>query len=292
MKALRITAKQLARWPLDQPDREDDKEERGRVLVIGGCREMPGAVMLAAEAALRAGAGKLQIATVADVACAVAVAIPESRVIGLPSDRAGNIRRATSSLREAAQRADAVLIGPGMLVSRSTSSLVTTLLRDAARRPPRERPTFVLDAGALAADLAPIGDGTRVILTPHAGELSAMSGAPRVDIENTAAASAHACATRLRCVTVLTGATTHLALAEGPLYALREGDVGLGTSGSGDVLAGIIAGLAARGIAPERAAAWGVFAHAHAGRALAARIGRVGFLARELSAEVPRLLGG
>ena len=289
---IRITAKRLAQWPLEQPDRDDDKDGRGRVLVIGGCREIPGAVILSAEAALRAGAGKLQIATVADVACAVAVTMPEARVIGLPADRAGNIKGATTALKESVSHADAVLVGPGMFVSRATSALVSTLLEHASRLPLRDQPTFVLDAGALAADLAPMRDGARVILTPHAGEMAALSGAPRCDIESDAAGSAHACASRLRCVTVLKGATTHLSLPDGTLYSMREGDVGLGTSGSGDVLAGIIAGLAARGIAPERAAAWGVFAHARAGQVLAKRMARVGFLARELLAEVPRVLDG
>jgi NAD(P)H-hydrate repair Nnr-like enzyme with NAD(P)H-hydrate dehydratase domain len=65
----------------------------------------------------------------------------------------------------------------------------------------------------------------------------------------------------------------------------------LGTSGSGDVLAGLIAGLAARGAAPEQAAVWGVWLHARAGKRLSQRLGTVGFLAREIAAEVPALLG-
>ena len=76
-KPLLITPKLLRRMPLPQPDEEGDKEERGRVLVVGGSREMPGAVILAATAALRAGAGKLQIATCRSIAQSVAVAVPE-----------------------------------------------------------------------------------------------------------------------------------------------------------------------------------------------------------------------
>ncbi|MDB5842184.1 MAG: NAD(P)H-hydrate dehydratase, partial [Herminiimonas sp.] len=79
-----LNVEALRNWPLPLPDSDGDKEQRGHILVIGGSRQMPGAVILAASAALRAGAGKLVIATGASVAQLVALAIPESRVIGLP----------------------------------------------------------------------------------------------------------------------------------------------------------------------------------------------------------------
>src|SRR5881398_3354369 len=86
----RLIAPRLLRdWPLPQPDAAGDKEARGRVLVIGGSPEMPGAVVLAATAAARAGAGKLQIATCRSVAPHVAVAVPEARVFALPETRTG-----------------------------------------------------------------------------------------------------------------------------------------------------------------------------------------------------------
>ena len=79
-----ITPRLLRQWPLPQPGDEADKEERGRILVVGGAPEMPGAVILAATAALRAGAGKLRIATCRSVAPLVAAAVPEARVKALP----------------------------------------------------------------------------------------------------------------------------------------------------------------------------------------------------------------
>src|SRR5687767_3201139 len=89
----------LRQWPLPMPDEQGDKEQRGSVLIVGGSREMPGAIILAAEAALRAGAGKLAIATGQSVAQLVALAIPESRVIGLrETDGGGFTEDAASDL--------------------------------------------------------------------------------------------------------------------------------------------------------------------------------------------------
>ena len=105
----------LRRWPLPQPDADEDKEQRGRVLVIAGSREMPGALILAANAALNAGAGKLTVATAASVARLVATALPEARVIELAETDAGGIdRSAVERVRELLAHVDAVLIGPGM----------------------------------------------------------------------------------------------------------------------------------------------------------------------------------
>jgi len=88
-------------------------------------------------------------------------------------------------------------------------------------------------------------------------------------------------------VTTLYG---QVATPDGRRWVEEGGDTGLGTSGSGDVLAGVVSGLLARGATPEQAACWATYVHAAAGQRLAARVGRVGFLARELVDEVPRVL--
>ena len=90
-RCVEITSQLLRDWPLPMPHPDGDKEARGRILVIGGSREMPGAVILAAIAALRAGAGKLTVATEASVAALVAQAIPEARVIGLRETAQGGL---------------------------------------------------------------------------------------------------------------------------------------------------------------------------------------------------------
>lgn len=97
-------------------------------------------------------------------------------------------------------------------------------------------------------------------------------------------------AARLDAVVALKGPETFIAAPDGTTYRNTAGNLGLGTSGSGDTLSGVIAGLAARGADPLQAAVWGVFVHARAGELLARRIAPLGFLARELLAEVPALV--
>ena len=278
----------LRRWPLPQPDAEGDKEERGRVLVIAGSREMPGALILAANGALNAGAGKLMVATAASVARLVATALPEARVVELTETEAGGIdRSAVERVRERLQRVDAVLIGPGMQDEPAVCGFCAELLGHLSTS------LLVLDAAAMAvAGQAPgIGKfSSPTILTPHAGELAHLTGGNKQDI---CAQPAHAvvnAARRWNAVVALKGATTFIAAPDGSLWRHRGGNVGLAISGSGDVLAGVIVGLASRGASAEQAAIWGVALHARAGERLAERSGPLGYLARDLSAEVPALM--
>ena len=285
-----ITPRLLRQWPLPQPGDEADKEERGRILVVGGAPEMPGAVILAATAALRAGAGKLRIATCRSVAPLVAAAVPEARVKGLDETASGAIDPGSAAdLAGFAEGTQAVVIGPGLIDREATEELVTRLVS-------RLRATVVLDAVAQAAlgadpDLVR-GRAAGAIVTPHATEMVALLGGAEEAVEGDPAASAMDAARRLGVVVALKGATTHVAGPDGACYRNCTGNVGLATSGSGDVLAGVIAGLAARGADPLQAAAWGVYLHGRAGDRLARRVAPLGFLARELLAEIPPLMAG
>jgi hydroxyethylthiazole kinase-like uncharacterized protein yjeF len=131
---------------------------------------------------------------------------------------------------------------------------------------------------------------TRLILTPHAGEMAHLLGAAKDAILDNACAAARDAARNWNAVVALKGGTTFIAAPNGDAWRHDGGNVGLATSGSGDVLAGIIAGLAARGATVTQAVAWGVALHARAGEILAARIGPIGYLAREITDEIPRLL--
>jgi len=284
-----ITPEALRRWPLPQPSEAGDKEERGRVLVVGGSAEMPGAVILAATAALRAGAGKLQIATTRSIAQAVAVAVPEGRVFGLPETDTGALDpSAAEAIAKRANAAQAVVIGPGLVDEETVSELLARLL------PLLEGPLVILDAAALAClkkqprCLQALSAGA--VLTPHAGEMASIRNTPKEEIVADPAGVARGAAAEMGAVTALKGAETFIAAPDGRLYCNRAGNVGLATSGSGDTLAGIVAGLAARGAEPLQAAVWGVYLHAAAGDRLAARVGPLGFLARELLAEIPALM--
>ncbi|PPT76754.1 NAD(P)H-hydrate dehydratase [Xanthomonas arboricola pv. populi] len=275
-----LTAAALRSMPLPAPG--GDKEQRGRVLIVGGSMRVPGAVLLAGEAALRAGAGKLQIATAASVAPGMALAVPEALVLGLAQNGQGEIVRGHRALDGAMAACDAAVIGPGMASSATTAAMVRRAAEQAVC-------TLVLDAGALSRGLrAPIG--RPFVLTPHAGEMATLAGDDKAAVEAAPGAYALKFAQKLRSVVIVKGADSFIAGPDGVVWMHRGGASGLGTSGSGDVLAGLIAGFAARGCDALGAALWGVFVHAAAGRQLARRIGPVGFLARELGLEVPGIL--
>lgn len=276
----------LRGWPLPKPG-AGGKDERGRVFVVAGAPQMPGAAILTATATLRAGAGKLQIGTCRSVAAHVATAVPESLVVALDETPSGAVAPAgAAAIAEHANHADALVIGPGMVDQVVTAALLRALAS-------RLTVPAVVDAAALACFAGDPGvfarhEG-RIVLTPHGGELASMIALPRETIENDPARYALEAARRFRAVVALKGARTFIADPAGALYCNVSGDVGLATSGSGDTLAGIVGGLLARGATPLQAAVWGVYVHARAGERLGERMG-LGFLARELLAEIPPLL--
>ena len=150
----------------------------------------------------------------------------------------------------------------------------------------------VIDAGALATvstSRRARGHGA-VILTPHAGEMASLLGIERDEVLRRPLDIAHAAAARFGAVIVLKGARTYVVAPDGSGFENTAGNLGLGTSGSGDTLSGVIAGLCARGAEPTQAAVWGVHLHATAGDMLARKLGPLGYLARELLAEIPPLL--
>ena len=284
-----VTRALLRGWPLPVPDSDDDKESRGRVLVIGGELSIPGAVVLAGIAALRAGAGKLQIATCRSIAPTVGVAVPEALALGLDETANGTIAEsAVAMLRTLTENADAVLIGPGMRIGDDSTRFVAKLLPECAGL------SVVLDAGGLGVlkaspnSLMPFGGNA--IITPHTGEMADVLGIEKTEIDGSPEHTALEAAKTLGAVVTLKGSKTFIATPDGDLFCYESGDVGLATSGSGDTLAGIVTGLVARGSDPLHAALWGVFLHGAAGNVLARRMGRIGYLARELLDAIPALM--
>jgi ADP-dependent NAD(P)H-hydrate dehydratase len=290
-KAIGVTRALLRRIPLPQPTPESDKDARGRVLVVGGSALTPGAILLAGVASLRAGAGKLQLATVRSAAAALGVAVPESLVVALAETRGGEISGDAGgrTLAQRAPDADALLIGPGMSSDRAAHAL----LRLVAPRV-RDDAILVLDAAAILAANRAIGVlrrlNGRAVLTPHAGEMASLLGIEKDVVEDDPATVARDAAARFGVVVALKGPESWIAEPDGTLYHYAGGSVGLATSGSGDTLAGIVAGLAARGASAVHAAVWGAYLHGAAGQVLARRLGPIGYLARELLDEVPVLM--
>jgi len=265
-----------------------DKEGRGQLLVLAGGTEVAGAAILTGVAGLRVGAGKLQMAVAPPIAIPLALAVPEARIIAVAETDGEIAPDAASEIGDELAGADAVVIGPGMLDETAAGALAGRVLkraRDAA---------LVIDAGALTGLTehrdAVRAAGGRLVVTPHAGEMAQLSGRSRDAVEADPLRAARETAAELQAVVVMKGAETLVVTPSGQAWSHRSELPGLGTSGSGDVLAGAIGGLLARGCTPVGAAAWGVALHARAGALLAERVGSLGFLARELLDELPRAL--
>ena len=278
----------LRRWAL--PEADGAKAGRGTCLVLGGSALTPGAVVLAAIGALRSGVGKVQVATSAGAASALAVAVPEALVIGLEENESGHIvPGAIDDLERALGSATSVLVGPGCLDADLTHALLSGVV---ARL---DGAALVVDAKALPGLADDPGAlrrlGGHAVITPNTKELGSLTGQEVDDLgEEDLARLAAETSGRLGAVVAAKGADTWVAAPDGRRWSVRGGGSGLSTAGSGDVLAGIVAGLAARADEPAQAAVHGVHAHAEAGRRLGVRMGRFGFLARELPGEVPRIL--
>lgn len=270
-----ITPEVLRAWQLPEPG--GSKYSRGQVLVVGGAAATPGAVMLAGTAALRMGAGRLALAVDAAVAPHVAVAILESGVSDLDDEE---------RMSQEAAGADAVLVGPGLDDADVAGELLERLARFVD-----DDTSVVVDA--YAATVLPDVSGQcrtalagRLLATPNTSELARLVGADDLADDEIAPA-----AESVREAYDATVAAVGWVVAANGVWRSTTGDTGLGTSGSGDVLAGAITGLLARGAGNAQAMAWGVHIHAAAGDALAARLGRVGYLASELVDELPLVLG-
>jgi NAD(P)H-hydrate epimerase len=265
----------------------------GSVLVVGGSIGLTGAVCLASEGSMRAGAGWARAAVPASLNEIFEVKLTEVMSIPLPDRNGHLLATAAAPVLEAAERADAVVLGPGL--GREAGSF--TLARELVAK--IEQPLLV-DADALnalaagghealteaAARMAPI------VMTPHAGELGRLLGRPSSEIESHRLASAGEAADLAGAIVVLKGDDTLVVEPRegGALGISRGGSPALATAGTGDVLSGVVAAFLARGLDAFDAACAGVYVHAEAGRAAAARLGEESVIAGDVIDRIPDVL--
>jgi hydroxyethylthiazole kinase-like uncharacterized protein yjeF len=263
---------------------DGDKETKGRILVIAGSRDVPGAALLTAIAAMRAGAGKLRIATVESAAPHLGMAMPEAMVFALPEAADGGFAPAAiKRVAKLAAEVDAIVAGPGVRGNASCPKIADALWNSDAR---------------LALDVAFIEELRRpksarkseAILLPNAAELAQLLDCDEREAKEEPIRCGQRAAERYRSIVLAKGVTSHIVSPRGETWAYDGGAPGLGVSGSGDVLAGIVGGLLARGAEPLNALLWAVWLHGEAGARLAKKVGPIGFLAREISGEIPALL--
>ncbi len=214
----------------------------------------------------------------------LAVATPESGVTGLACDHQGSmLADDLPKLADTLELADAVVLGPGLDRSPATADVVAGVLD---RLAPQTR--LVVDAAALAPllhlDPLPESRADRTVPTPNDDEAAELLGRP---LGEDLVADVNSIAARFGAVVACHDLVVQ---PDGSAWQISVGDSGLATSGSGDVLAGALGGLLARGAEPAQAACWAKYLHAAAGERLAARIGRLGFLAGEIRDELPIVL--
>jgi len=274
----------LAELPLPENGREASKADRGKLLIVAGSVGLPGAAILAARAALRVGCGTVRVAAPRSIAVSLGTAVPELMVVPLPETDTGTPADSALPVLEAQLGpCDAVVIGPGMGSHDETDRLATRFVAGTTL------PT-VVDAGALSA----WGSTGRkkgvgpLVLTPHPGEMAGLTGLKAEEIEADRETAAARSAADWGSVLVLKGPET-LVAGRGH-YRNTAGTPGLGTAGSGDVLAGVIGGLLARGVEPTAAAVWGVHLHALAGERAAEARGDDGMIASDVVDALPDAL--
>lgn len=266
-----------------------NKGDYGRVLVVGGSRGMAGAASLAAEGALRAGAGLVTLAVPEDVYLP-ASRLAEVMVAPVPCTGAGTLsKKALPVISEMMEKSDVLVLGPGLSTNPETVAVVREIVSFA-------NSPLVLDADGLNA-LAGHSDIIKkvkvpLVMTPHPGEMARLTGKSAGVVQQNRLQEARLRSLEWGVVLVLKGARTVVATPDGSIYINPTGNPGMATGGSGDVLAGVIAGLAAQGMPLDRSAAAGVYLHGAAGDSAALEKGMMGLVAGDIVTYLPGVIKG
>lgn len=262
---------------------ESNKGTYGRVFVVSGSPGMTGAGCLCAGAALRTGAGLVYLGVPSSLAPIFDAAVLEAVAIPLEEDRGYLSRKASDRILEKMRDATVAAVGPGLSVNGDIRHIVKRIVEEG------ERPV-ILDADALNA----LADNVSVlkklkapcIITPHPGEMARLTGKSVREVQENRLETARSFSAQWGAITVLKGSRTVIAAPTGEVFVNTTGNPGMATGGTGDVLTGMIAGLAAQGVKPLEAAVCGVYLHGLAGDAAAEIKGEHGLIAGDLLDEI------
>ena len=261
--------------------RETHKGSYGHVLVIGGSHGLSGAPALATMGALRSGAGLVSAAVPENCLAALAVLAPSAMAHCIATGPGGMTVAALAAGMRSVATFDVVLAGPGLSSGAPTAAIIADLLSGPSCR-------LVLDADALNVlagcpeQLRRAVPGPSVVITPHPGEAARLLGVTVAEVQANRVQAAQQLAARSGAVGVLKGAGTLVATPAGEVHLNLTGNPGLATGGTGDVLAGVIAGLWAQGLAPLDAARLGVYLHGTAGDLAAWQVGEAALVAEDV----------
>ena len=262
----------------------------GTVLGVAGCEDYIGAAALAAESAYRSGAGLVRMAVIPVVRNALAGRLSEVTWLTLPEKDGAIAEAAVQNVLDHLERVTALLVGPGLGTASATAGFVRRLFSQRLPLPP-----LVLDADGLrlTARIEKWYENlpSPSVLTPHPGEMSALTGLSTAEIQSDRSGTARRFARQWGHVVVLKGAFTAVAAPDGNVHHIPVASAALARAGSGDVLAGLIAGLLAQGLAPYPAAVAAAWIHAHAGLIAQQRLGQAAsVLAGDILDAVPEAL--
>lgn len=261
-----------------------NKGSCGRVSIIAGSKGMTGAAALSALGALRSGAGLVTALTPSSEQPILAVKLTEAMTVPLPHENGIISAAAADTVLESIQNADAVVFGPGLGKGRGILPLLERIITEFTK-------TLIIDADGINALSSNIDILNRkkcsVILTPHPGEMSRLSGLSISEIQSARIKTAEDFADRFDVTVALKGEGTVVAARGGKTAVNPSGNCGMATGGTGDVLSGVVAALAAQGCTPYDSAVLGVYLHGLAGDIAAAEKGVHGLIASDLCGALP-----
>jgi hydroxyethylthiazole kinase-like uncharacterized protein yjeF len=266
--------------------REGDvhKNSCGRVLAIAGSQGFTGAAALVSQSALRSGAGVVTLAVAQSLQDIMAVKLTEVMTRAVPEKEKGKLgKESLSALLDLAIAYDTVVIGPGLGRDEDTAILIRDFVAKVETQ-------LVLDADAIVAfaGYAHLLRDCKItpILTPHLGEMAKLLGVSVAELREDRIGLTRDAAKDYNCIFVLKSERTIVVFPDGTVSLSTNGNPGMATAGSGDVLAGVIAGLKAQGMSRYNAAMAGVFLHGFAGD-LAAERGMTGLVASDIMEALP-----
>jgi NAD(P)H-hydrate epimerase len=281
-KAGLISERVLGLYP--HRERTGSKFTSGVVVIAGGSAGLTGAPTMAARAAQRAGAGYVQVAVPAPAQQAIDMRLLEQMSRGLPDEDGSHTAAGAEVVEEMAERAGAVVLGPGLGRSDGAAAFARAVAR-AVRAP------LLIDADGLNAHAGRLEDlrerEAPTVLTPHEGELGRLLEVDSAEVARRRLACAREAAERSGAAVLLKGDDTIVALPEGEVAVSPGATPALATAGTGDVLSGLIGALLAKGLGPFEAAALGALAHARAGRAAAEAHGTDHVMAGDVIESLP-----
>ncbi len=280
---LRIDRELISGFEPQRPE-TGHKNTFGTVLICAGSEYMTGAAVMAAGSALRSGAGLVKVFSDEKTLDAIRFNEPCALLEARPDETSGLLRKASALLKNA----DSALLGPGMPGDYKDMEALTALFIEKSEH-------LVLDAGAFTdkADvLARFKERLRArsvpaVITPHPGEFARLTGLSKSEFAEKGAEAASSFSAENNAVVVLKGSSTVIAVPDGRIFINEAPNSGLAKGGSGDVLAGLTAGLLAQGMEPYRAACSAVYIHSEAGKAALEDIGARAMLPTDIINYLP-----